>query len=122
MALFSRDRIIRRGNCVEWPPRAGQTRVTLAHFKISAEQSVLELVMIPPRSMNFSGLGGGRKLGRPVSSGLGRLSGHAAEMAALPTEEDTKRREHELLSLEPPEILVERLHFGCKRERAVRTG
>ena len=54
MALFSRDRIMRRSNCVEWPPRAGQTRVTLAHFKIRPEQTVLGLVMIPPRSMNFS--------------------------------------------------------------------
>jgi hypothetical protein len=55
VGLFSRDRIMRRSNCVEWSPRAGQTRVTLAHFKIRPEQTVVGLVMIPPRSMNFSG-------------------------------------------------------------------
>lgn len=54
-ALFSRDLIMRRGNCVEWPPRAGPTRVTLAHFKIRPEQTVLGLVMILPRSMHISG-------------------------------------------------------------------
>jgi hypothetical protein len=58
VALFSRDRIMRRGHCVEWPPRAGQTRVTPAHSIKSAEQTVLELVMIPPWSMNFWGWGG----------------------------------------------------------------
>ena len=47
VGLFSRDPIMRRSNCVEWPPRAGQTRVTLAHFKIRPEQTVLGLVMIP---------------------------------------------------------------------------
>ncbi len=69
VALFSRDRIMRRGHCVEWPPPAGQTRVTLAHLKKSAEQSVLKLVMIQPRSMNFSGSGGLENSGdrfRPV--------------------------------------------------------
>lgn len=76
----------------------------------------------PTSVYELLGLEAVRKLGRPVSSGLERLSGHAAEMAALPTEEDTKRREHELLSLEPPASLVERLHLECKRERAVRTG
>ena len=97
-ALFRRDRIMRRGNCVEWPPRAGQTRLTPAICKQKSGADRARACDDLTSVYELLGLGAVRKLGRPVSSGLGRLSGHAVDMAALATEVDTKRRVHALFS------------------------